>query len=298
MIAPMVWERFGSVKNLVEPFFGSGAVLLAAPWPAKRIETVNDLDGLLCNFWRALQADSDALAAATDWPVSELDLHARGDWLVQRRGDLTERLRGDPNYYDIKAAAWWVWGACAWIGSGWAEGNAGRGVNRQLPHLGDAGQGVNRQLPHLGSAGRDDAIRTYFSVLAGRLRDVRVCCGDWSRVTGPSPTFKNGLTAVFLDPPYCAHDRVKLYAEDSFRVALNVQRWCVENADNPLLRIALCGYDTDYDLPGWDCVAWKAVGGYGSQGKGRGRSNAGREVIWFSPHCLGQRQETLFTRSA
>ena len=28
-IAPMVWERFGNVANYIEPFFGSGAVLLA-----------------------------------------------------------------------------------------------------------------------------------------------------------------------------------------------------------------------------------------------------------------------------
>lgn len=41
----------------------------------------------------------------------------------------------------------------------------------------------------------------------------------------------------------------------------------------------------------WECVAWKAHGGYGSLGEGRGRLNAGRERIWFSPHCL---RATLF----
>ncbi|MGB9619722.1 MAG: DNA adenine methylase [Armatimonadota bacterium] len=50
-IAPLVWSRLGNVKNYVEPFFGSGAVLLARPdehcWWDK-IETVNDKDGLLC----------------------------------------------------------------------------------------------------------------------------------------------------------------------------------------------------------------------------------------------------------
>ncbi len=57
-IAPLIWERFGRVANYVEPFFGSGAVLLGCPWPG-HTETVNDADGLLCNFWRALQADPD-----------------------------------------------------------------------------------------------------------------------------------------------------------------------------------------------------------------------------------------------
>ena len=32
--------------------------------------------------------------------------------------------------------------------------------------------------------------------------------------------------------------------------------------------------------------AWKARGGYGSQSDGRGRENAARERIWFSPGCL------------
>ena len=37
---------------------------------------------------------------------------------------------------------------------------------------------------------------------------------------------------------------------------------------------------------GWKPLRWKAAGGYGSQGAGRGRENAAREVVWFSPHCL------------
>lgn len=49
VIAPRIWEAFGDVPNYVEPFFGSGAVLLARPdshqwWD--RTETVNNLDGV------------------------------------------------------------------------------------------------------------------------------------------------------------------------------------------------------------------------------------------------------------
>ena len=42
----------------------------------------------------------------------------------------------------------------------------------------------------------------------------------------------------------------------------------------------------------WECIAWKARGGYGSQGNSASRENAGRERTWFSPHCL--RQPGLF----
>ena len=56
-----VWEAFGIVDNYVEPFAGSAAMLLGAP-PGKRIETINDFDGMVANFWRAIAADPDAVA--------------------------------------------------------------------------------------------------------------------------------------------------------------------------------------------------------------------------------------------
>lgn len=133
--------------------------------------------------------------------------------------------------------------------------------------------------------------------LAERLRRVRVCCGDWQRILGPSVTFKHGITGVFLDPPYAdtADRNETLYAADSLTVAHSVRRWAIENGDNPLLRIALCGYEGEHAMPdSWDCVAWKARGGYGSQGDGAGRENSNRERIWFSPHCIPAQQSSLF----
>ena len=120
-----------------------------------------------------MKADPVAVAYHADWPVNENDLHARHAWLVGQKESLQGRLEGSAKYYNPQVAGWWVWGICAWIGSGWCSGNgpwavvehdgarqlvhlgnAGRGVNRKLVHLGDAGQGVNRQLVHLGNAGQ------------------------------------------------------------------------------------------------------------------------------------------------
>ena len=169
-----VWAAFGAVDNYVEPFCGSAAMVLGAP-EGKRTETVNDADGFIANFWRAVAADAEAVAEAADWPTNEADLFARHSWLVRQRDGMLDRLQADPAWFDAKVAGWWCWGACNWIGSGWCSGtgpwvhdgkrlvdtrqlphlgDAGRGVNRQLPHLGDAGQGVNRKLPHLGNAGQ------------------------------------------------------------------------------------------------------------------------------------------------
>jgi DNA adenine methylase len=311
-VAPLVWGRFGRVRNYVEPFGGSLAVLLGRPRPFEGTETVNDADGYVSNFWRALRADPDAVAFHADWPVFEVDVHARHAWLVGRKEPLRARLEGDPDFFDAKIAGWWVWGVSCWIGSGFCSGegpwgvvevdgvrqlahlgDAGRGVNRQLAHLGDAGRGVNRKRAHLGNAGQGvnrkrAGLYEYLGELADRLRGVRVCSGDWSRVCGPTPTTKLGLTGVFLDPPYGEADgrSPRLYTAESLTVADDVREWAAERGEDPQIRIALCGYDSSTMPAGWTCESWKAKGGYGSQGEGRGRANAGRERVWFSPYCL------------
>jgi hypothetical protein len=50
----------------------------------------------------------------------------------------------------------------------------------------------------------------------------------------------------------------------------------------------------EHEMPSsWECVAWKAAGGYSSQKKKGDNGNKHRERIWFSPHCLGGEQGTL-----
>lgn len=283
-VADLVWDRFGNVPNYVEPFFGSGAVLLNRPH-APGTETVNDLDAYLANFWRAIRWNPSTTAAWADWPVSEADLLARHRWLVDQP-DFLQRMRAEPDFYDCRIAGWWVWGLCSWIGSGWCRQRGDGHQPEQLPHLGDAGRGINRKLPHLGDAGRGEKIADYFGSLAERLRDVRIACGEWDRVLGDSVTIKHGVTGVFLDPPYSADEHDVTYSADS-DVAAQVREWAIANGENPALRIALCGYEGEHAMPeAWEVVAWKTRGGYGSQGDGRGRANAGRERVWFSPHCV------------
>lgn len=308
-VAHLVWARFGNVPNYVEPFAGSLAVLLSRPHEAKN-ETVNDKDCYLANFWRALQSDPETVAHYADWPVNEADLHARHLWLVNQH-QFRERIKTDPDFFDAKIAGWWVWGISQWIGSGWCSrpewiGRAGghrsaRGIHAKRPNIKRGGVGVHRvaqQIPDLsgdsGASGRGvhrasvrADIDSYFADLSYRLRRVRVCCGDWARVLGPSPTTKIGVTAVFLDPPY-ASDREEVYAEESMFLAHEVREWAIRHGDDPKMRIALCGYEGEHQMPPtWAKVQWKANGGYGNQSQQtRGRENATKERIWFSPHCV------------
>ena len=266
--AEIIWQRFGDVPNYVEPFAGSLAVLLARPHEA-RTETVNDLDCYLANFWRAITNKPEETAMHADWPVNEADLLARHRWLVAQ-SDFRDRVRLDPDYCDPKIAGWWVWGLCSWIGSGWCVQRRNGNQPEKIPHLGDAGRG----------------IEAWFGELSQRLRRVRIACGEWDRVLGDSVTIKHGTTAILLDPPYSADEHAVTYSAAS-DVAGAVRQWAIDNGDNRQLRIALCGYEGEHAMPAdWECVPWKARGGYGSQADGRGRENAARERIWFSPACL------------
>jgi hypothetical protein len=343
--ADLIWSRLGTdCGNYVEPFFGSGAVWLNRPAAYAGWCTVNDLDGNVANFWRAVTLHPDETAEAACCPVNEADLHARHLRLVTECGRLTDRLMADPDYCEPVLAGWWAWGACVWIGSGWCDGTgpwiaepddegvpvlvrgtagagvnrklphlgtAGRGVNRQLPHLGDAGTGVNRKLPHLGDAGKGvnrqlphlgDAgkgvnrqlksdrlewITEWFRHLQSRLRDARVCCGDWTRVMSVGTMTLNGVCAVLLDPPYSQTEPV--YAKDGREISAAVREWCQKHGGNKRLRIALCGHEGEHNAlesDGWTVETWAKLGGY------QGADD--RERIWFSPHCLSDRQARLF----
>jgi site-specific DNA-adenine methylase len=303
-VSDIVWERFGNVRNYVEPFCGSAAVLLARPEPWEGVETINDLDGYVANFWRAMSREPEEVAAHADWPVNEIDLMARHHWLANFRDEFSARMKRDPDIYDVKVAGWWLYGMCSWIGYGFAVNpertqiphlSAGMGINRKLPHLGDAGRGINRKLPHLGDAGRGNQAWAHLEEVAVRIRNVRVACGSWDRVLGDSVTWRHGLTGILFDPPY--PEGTYSYGEGADReVAHEVRDWCKANGDNPLLRLALCGYDEHNDLAelGWTPHNWKTGGGYGNQSDGAGRENSAREVVWFSPHCLSEQQARLF----
>ena len=279
-----VWGALGAPENYVEPFAGSAAMLLGRPNPGK-VETINDADGFVANFWRAVSHAPDAVTHHADWPCIEADLEARHAWLVNR----SERLRWqleDPDFYDAKVAGWWVWGACNWIGSGWCAGKGPHLTNgarlfdsRQLPHLGGAGQGEHPRAAY---------IRAWMMKLAERLRDVRVTCGDWTRVVRDSVTTRNGMTGVFLDPPYTRGKMDYAAGGVGGELADAVREWCKKNGENELLRIVLCGHEHEHDellQHGWHLRTWTARKGYAVTDEAV--ANSASETLWCSSHCVG-----------
>lgn len=64
-LAEWIISRFPAHHSYLEPFFGSGAVFFNKP--RSHIETVNDLDGDVVNFFRCIRDNPDALARAVYW---------------------------------------------------------------------------------------------------------------------------------------------------------------------------------------------------------------------------------------
>lgn len=219
-----VWEALGDVSHYVEPFCGSLAVLMRRPHPCNRTyfsETVNDADGFLVNVWRSIQMSPQETAEWASWPVTEADITARHLWLVNWQAERhLEHLMANPDWHDPRAAGYWLYGICGWIGSGWCDGkgkwvvgddgritewvvrrthlsSSGQGMNNpgtrepgvavQLPHLTNDGRGVNR--PQARESGVGDfhpmtmpELMRWFEFLSARLRHVRIVNGDWKRV--------------------------------------------------------------------------------------------------------------------
>jgi len=166
------------------------------------------------------------------------------------------------------------------------QGVHGIRLSQQMPLLRSPGYGDGSGQTGIHADRLDGALYDYFRSLAARLRRTRVVCGDFERILGPSVTWRHGMTAVFLDPPYADAEHAITYSGGG-KVWERVTRWCEANGAHPQLRIALCGYADTWDAPkGWELIRWRTSGGYGSQGNARGRENANREAIWFSPACL------------
>jgi len=157
-IAHCVWARLGNVRNYIEPFAGSAAMLLLRPH-APQIETINDANCFVANFWRATQRDPAAVVEHCDHPVNEADLHAWHRYLVlsPASAEFRKRMRLDPDYFDPIIAGRWAWGQCQWIGGGWCAHNDGPGRRPALSN--GLGDGVlKNSIPdlsgHRGATGR------------------------------------------------------------------------------------------------------------------------------------------------
>jgi len=282
-IAPEVWRLLGRVQRYIEPFAGSAAVLFARKPPFEGQELLNDLDGLLINFYRSIRADLPTVMEHLRHPVAELDLIARKCFLVDNAPGIVDQLRSDPYYHNSEIAAWWYYGQVSSIGNRWLRTE--ERPNRFLPAM--MNNSVAEQAQGLVAA-------------AERLVRTTLVCGEWERTVQSDKVLFNGtnLVGIFFDPPYGAERTNHIYTTDSTDTAQDVRQWCKEHGDDPRLRIVLAGYAGEHDeleSHGWRSIRWTATGGHGNRRATGDNDNRFRETLWASPHCeLPSRQISLF----
>ena len=136
-----ILEMFGDIKVYSEPFAGSLAVLLGAP-PRER-EIICDTDGMVCNAWRAIRHDPEAVAFWADYPTIHQDLTARRYWLIDWRDANAERLSLEMEFYCPKAAGVWIWCLSNWIG---ASGDMLQAHIAKVPRVHDRGGAPGTQV--------------------------------------------------------------------------------------------------------------------------------------------------------
>ncbi len=266
--AAEVWAALGNVSRYVEPFLGSGAVLLASPHRPLS-ELVNDRDHHVANLWRSLQRDPAEVMRVASAPCSEVELRARHAWLAAWEApDFADLDACDPY-----AAGAWLWAACVGIGDG------------DSLHRCDHGMGVKATRWTASDA----------AAVVERIARVQVLCGDWSRCVTPAALREppRGPVGIFLDPPYGEGSGVG-YEDGTGDVARDVWAWALANGDNPRLRIVVAGYDDGREVPpGWRVVERAENGGFASQSKAKANVNRKRERLWLSPHCVGDQATML-----
>lgn len=266
--AEEVWQALGQVDRYIEPFFGSGAVLLGNPNHPKT-ELINDLDHHVSNLWRALQHDPEEVWRLTRTPLSEVELKARHLWLKNWKPyDFN-----DVDAYDAKAAGFWLWVMSVSIALG----------NSQLARRGKP----------CGVKGRT-FTREQFNEVVDRIQRIEILCGDWKRCLTKATMFPDGFksTGIFLDPPYGVGVGVP-YEDNTGTVAADVWEWAVANGDNPKLRIVVAGYEDGRVLPeGWTTIERFEHGGRGrSTSKGKNQNHT-LERLWLSPHCISDKTDS------
>jgi len=280
-VAPEINRRFSAVDTRIDAFTGSSSWILASE-PVK-YEFVNDLDGYVVNYLRAVKYAPEEVARHLDFPRAELELIAYHLYVRNKLPELVSRLGGDPDYYDPVIAARWAYVVAHSVmceyhrAGGWLVRDGRLVYERGAERI--RGSMTSRPLL-LTRLIKEHRVSEYVTALSERLRGVQVWWNDFEVVVTKADRSDFGVVGILLDPPYPHHLRDVEYGTDSADIWYRAARWAVANGDDPKYRIAVCGYnDAESDAlfpPDWARFFWKR----GGMGK-----NKDKECIWFSPHC-------------
>lgn len=178
-LAPWIVEHFPEHKTYLEPFFGGGSVLFHKP-PCT-IETVNDLDGRVVNFFRVLRNDADELIRhikLTPWAREEFILS------LQKTDDPFEDAR-------------------LFFMSCWMSMNGSTYVTQ--------GSWRHRCDDQCKSPAVETLRVDHLYIIAERLRLVQIECRDALEAI---PVYDRPEGLIYADPPYVLSTRGGRYKFD------------------------------------------------------------------------------------
>ena len=243
----------------VEPFGGSLAVLLNKP--RARVETANDLDGLVVNFYRVLRDCPDELARAielTPWARAEYE---ESDMPTE---DPVERARR----FAVRCAM--AFGSTLARRPGWRHSIGADDRKTQTTSY----HNTWRNMP--------ESIK----LAAERLRDVqfenRPALDVIKQYGGPD-------MLIYADPPYVRGTRT---------LSGGMYRWEMTDTEHEMLLKMLASTESMVLLSGYDCRMYRdMLSGWDVATKQtRGDSASVRtECLWINPHAQERLKEQLHT---
>jgi DNA adenine methylase len=250
--------------HYVEPYCGSLAVLLAKP--QSMMETVNDLDLGIVNFWRVLRTRPDELARACALtPHSLVEFHASAAF-------------DDPALDELERAR------RLWVRL--SQGRSGRLKRTGWRHYVDTARST------VGMPGYLDGYVDRMAAVVERLHHVSLECRPALDVIEWYGRAQDVL--LYVDPPYLGSTRAsdcyqhEMVTEEDHRLLGKALRGCAS-------AVVLSGYASDlYDLelyPDW--YRTTLVSG---TGQNAGKWSNRTEVLWSNRPFAGQLELSFAVR--
>lgn len=254
-LAPWIIEHLPPHESYLEPFFGSGAVFFNKS--KSRIETINDIDGEVVNFFKTCREEPEALAnalALTPWAREE-----RNEAYLPVDGDQVEQARR------FAVRCWMTFGAYRCQTNGWRHTTGKKK---------DGGPDNPRLWARMPECVRQAADRLMEAQI-----EHRPALDVIKAHNGPE-------VLIYADPPYIHSTRTahgKAYDHE------------MEDADHIAMLQALAEHQGMVILSGYDSemyhdhlAGWKAV--YTNTTAERGARRT--ECIWINPLAMAVKERS------
>lgn len=248
-LAAQIVELMPSHVAYLEPFAGGAAVLFAKP--AAERETLNDIDGQIMRFWRALRDRPEELASAVATTP-----YGRSEWKASIDGDADDDVEAARRLL-VNVDMSFSRSRSSWSPPSMLKDRKGRWQPRTW-------QDLPRRI----------------TVAAERLTNVCLECGD---ALDMIPRWDLPDTMIYVDPPYTGAHRLQMdkgYTHDAgpdLWTDLVDVLGSIENA-----AVIVSGYPCEeVDRLGWRTLALDA--NRNVQARAGGKLPKAPETLWLSP---------------